>query len=410
LADLAKESVPEQVNITYGETNLQFGKDYIIPKPFDHRLITEVPPAVAKAAMESGVAKEPITDWEGYKEHLAERLGTGNKLMRTLMSKAKSDPKRIVFAEADHLDVLKAAQIVYDEEIGIPILLGDKEEIAGLMEEINFEADDIQIINPKSPEEKSRRDRYAKAYWEKRQRKGIAYLDAQKWMRERNYFAAMMVNEEEADCLVTGYSRSYPTVARPMIELIGVEKGIKRAAATNILMTKRGPIFFADTTMNINPSAKELALIGSMTARTMRMFGFEPNLAMLSFSNFGSTDVEEVHKVSEAVAYMHKHFPDINVDGELQVDFALSPRMMKEKFPFSKLVDKKVNGLLFPNLDAANISYKLLKEFGEMESIGPIVMGLKKPVHLIQFGASVDEIVNIASVAIVHAQENSIMK
>ena len=267
LANLAKESVPEQVNITYGETNLQFGKKYIIPKPFDHRLITEVPPAVAKAAMESGVAKEPIKDWDEYRDRLAERLGTGSKLMRTLVSKAKSDPKRIVFAEADHLDVLKSAQIIYDDEIGIPILLGDKEEIKSLMDEINFEADEIEIIDPKCAGETDRRNRFAKAYWGKRQRKGIAYLDAQKWMRERNYFAAMMVNEGEADCLVTGYSRSYPTVARPMIELIGIQKGVKRAAATNIMMTKRGPIFFADTTMNINPSAKELALIGSMMAK-----------------------------------------------------------------------------------------------------------------------------------------------
>ncbi len=404
LADLAKESVPEQVNITYGETNIQFGKDYIIPKPFDYRLITEVPPAVAKAAMESGVAKEPITNWEAYKEQLAERLGTGSKLMRMLMTRAKSNPKSIIFAEADHLDVLKAAQIIHDDGIGKPILLGNKEIIHELMDEINFEAD-VPIIDPKSDEEKERRNKFAKVYWEKRQRNGITLLDAQKWMRERNYFAAMMVNEGEADALVTGYSRSYPTVVKPMIELIGKQKGVKRIAATNIMLTQKGPIFFSDTAININPSAEELANISLMTSVAMKMFGFDPNLAMLSFSNFGSSKTDSSEKVAQAIEIMHKKHPQVCIDGELQADFALNAKMLKEKFPFSKLIGKKVNGLIFPNLDAANISYKLMKEFNQIESIGPIIMGLKKPVHIIQLGASVDEIVNIASVAIVHAQE-----
>lgn len=404
LADLAKESVPEQVNITYGETNIQFGKDYIIPKPFDYRLITEVPPAVAKAAMESGVAKEPITNWEAYKEQLAERLGTGSKLMRMLMTRAKSNPKSIIFAEADHLDVLKAAQIIHDDSIGKPILLGNKEIIHELMDEINFEAD-VPIIDPKSDEEKERRNKFAKVYWEKRQRNGITLLDAQKWMRERNYFAAMMVNEGEADALVTGYSRSYPTVVKPMIELIGKQKGVKRIAATNIMLTQKGPIFFSDTAININPSAEELANISLMTSVAMKMFGFDPNLAMLSFSNFGSSKTDSSEKVAQAIEIMHKKHPQVCIDGELQADFALNAKMLKEKFPFSKLIGKKVNGLIFPNLDAANISYKLMKEFNQIDSIGPIIMGLKKPVHIIQLGASVDEIVNIASVAIVHAQE-----
>lgn len=404
LANLAKESVPEQVNITYGKTNIQFGKDYIIPKPFDHRLITEIPPAVAKAAMDSGVAKEPITNWEAYKEMLAERLGTGSKLMRMLMTKAKSNPKTIIFAEADHLDVLKAAQIIHDDGIGTPILLGDKEIIKELMREINFDAD-LQIIDPKSEEETVRRNRFAKVYWEKRQRNGITLLDAQKWMRERNYFAAMMVNEGEADSLVTGYSRSYPTVVKPMIELIGKQKGVKRIAATNIMLTNRGPIFFSDTAINVDPTASELAGIAYMTSLAMKMFGFEPNLAMLSFSNFGSSKMPSAQKVSEAVNLIHKRFPEIVIDGELQADFALNPKMLKEKFPFSKLNGKKVNGLIFPNLESANIGYKLMKEFSSVGSIGPIIMGLKKPVHIIQLGASVDEIVNIASVAIVHAQE-----
>ena len=404
LANLAKESVPEHLNIMYGETNIQFGKDYIIPKPFDHRLITEVPPAVAKAAMESGVAKEPIRDWEAYKETLAERLGTGSKIMRMLMNRAKSDPKTIILAEADHLDVLKAAQIIYDDGIGTPILLGDKKIIHELMKEINFSAD-VQIFDPKCDEEEERRNRYAQVYWEKRKRNGITLFAAQKLMRERNYFAAMMLNEGGGDSLITGYSRAYPTVVKPMIELIGKEKGVKRIAATNIMLTKRGPIFFSDTAINIEPTAEELADICYMTATSMKMFGLEPNLAMLSFSNFGSSNSPLAEKVSQAVEIMHERHPEINVDGEIQADFALNPKLMKEKFPFSKLNDKKVNGLIFPTLDAANIGYKLMKEFDHMVSIGPIIMGLQKPVHILQLGASVDEIVNMSCVAIVHAQE-----
>tara|TARA_R110001583_G_scaffold179638_2_gene336508 strand:+ start:2506 stop:4782 length:2277 start_codon:yes stop_codon:yes gene_type:complete len=409
LADLAKESVPEQVNITYGESHIQYGKDYIIPKPFDHRLITEIPPAVAKAAMESGVAKKPITDWEGYKDILAERLGTGSKFMRMLMSRAKSDLKTIIFAEADHLHVLKAAQIVLDEGIGKPILLGDKVIIQELMKEINFEAE-VPVIDPKSDEEEGRRNKFAQIYWEKRQRNGMTLLSAQKRMRERNYFAAMMVNENEADSLVTGYSRAYPTVVKPIIELIGMQKGVRKIAATNIMLTKKGPMFFSDTAITINPTAKELANITYMTSVAIKMFGFEPNLAMLSFSNFGSSNSPLAEKVSEAVRLIHARFPNLTVDGELQADFALNPKLLKEKFPFSKLTGKKVNGLIFPSLESANIGYKLMKEFNEVDSIGPIIMGLKKPVHIIQLGASVDEIVNIACVAIVHAQEKAKIK
>jgi len=406
LANLAKEPVPEQVNITYGETSIQFGKDYIIPKPFDQRLITEIPPAVAKAAMESGVAKEPIKDWDAYRDNLAERLGTGSKLMRMIMSKAKTDPKTIVFAEADHLDVLKAAQIVHDEGIGKPILLGNKEIIEELMKEINFDVD-LPIIDPKSDEEIERRNRYAYDYWKKRQRNGITLLASEKLMRERNYFAAMMINEKEADALVTGYTRSYPSVVKPMIELIGKQRGVNRISATNIMLTKRGPIFFSDTAININPTAEELANITYMTSVAIKMFGFDPQIAMLSFSNFGSSESDLAEKVSKAVQIMHKKHPSINVDGEIQADFALNPKMLKEKFPFSKLNGKKVNGLVFPNLESANIAYKLMKEFNEADSVGPIIMGLKEPVHIIPLGSSVDEMVHIACIAIVQAQEKS---
>ena len=406
LANLAKETVPEQVNITYGEKHLQFGREYIIPKPFDQRLITEVPPAIAKAAMESGVAKEPIIDWDGYKEQLAERLGAGSKLMRMISERAKADPKTVIFAEADHLDVLKAAQIVHEDGIGIPILLGDKEVIQELMVELNFEAD-LQLIDPKSDEERERRHRFAQVYWEKNQREGITLLDARKWMRERNYFAAMMVNENEADSLVTGYSRSYPTVAKPIIDLIGIADGVKRVAATNIMMTDRGPMFFSDTAFNIDPNEEELAQIIRMTDRVMKIFGVIPHLAMLSYSNFGSANLKSSNKGGAAVAYTHKHHPEIVIDGEIQADFALNNTLRAEKFPFSKLMNRKVNGLIFPDLNSANISYKLIKELNNIESIGPIIMGLKKPVHILQLGASVDEMVNMVCVAVLDAQENA---
>jgi len=407
LADLAKEPVPEQVNITYGEKNIQFGREYIIPKPFDYRLMTEVPPAVAKAAMDSGVAKEPITDWEAYKENLADRLGTGSKLMRMLTSRAKANPKSVIFAEAEHLSVLKAAQTVHDEGIGIPILLGSRRIIKELMAELSFDAD-IEIINPLSKEEQPRRDRFAEIYWKKRQRDGVTLYDAKNRMRKSNYFAAMMVNEGEADALVTGYARSYPAVAKPIIEVIGKANGVKRISATNIMMTDRGPIFFSDTALNVDPNAEELVEISRMTDRVMKIFDIEPHLAMLSYSNFGSAaDSKLVSKGTAAVACIHKNFPEINIDGEIQADFALNKFKRGEKFPFSKLHDEKVNGLIFPNLNSANISYKLLKELNGMDSIGPIIMGLNKPVHILQFGCSVDEIVNMVCVAIVDAQENA---
>ena len=405
LAKLAKESVPEQVNIAYGETKLTFGKEYIIPKPFDPRLIAEVPPAVAKAAMESGVAKEPITDWEKYKESLLERMGSDNKIVRLLMNRAKLNPKRVVFAEGDQLAVLKAAQIAHDEGIAKPILLGRRETIKRLMEEIEFDAADVTIIDPKSEKEDSRKNKYAKVYWEQRKRRGITYYSAQRLMRERNYFAAMMVNEGDADALISGYSRNYPSVVKPMLELIGLAPGATRIATTNIMMTKRGPLFLSDTSINIEPSSKDLAKIAQMTSKVIKMFGMQPVMAMISYSNFGSSDNERASKVRDAVAFLHRHYPDMMVDGELQTDFALNDEMLRERFPFSKLVGKKVNALIFPNLDAANITYKLLKELNDADSIGPIMMGMRKPVHILQLGASVDEIVNMTSVAVVDAQQ-----
>lgn len=406
IAELAKSPVPEQVNIVYDEVNLSFGKNYIIPKPFDPRLIYTIPPAVAKAAMESGVAKEPIADWDKYRDELMERLGTGNKIIRMLHSRAKSNPKRIVFAEADHLDVLKAAQIVYDEGIGIPILLGNREIILELMNEVDFTGD-VEIIDPKSSEQEEKRLKYAEKYWKTRQRKGIKPLDAQKLMRERNYFSAMMVNEGDSDALLTGYSRNYASVVKPMLELIGMDRGVTRVAATNLMLTKSGPMFLADTTININPTAKHLAKITQLTGMLAKMFGITPNIAMLSFSNFGASEHEDAKKIREAVKLIHKYYPNVVIDGEIQADFALNPEMLKKEFPFSKLVDKKVNVLIFPNLNAANISYKMMKELYGAESIGPIMLGLRKPAHIVQLGSSVDEMVNMAAVAVVDAQNKS---
>jgi malate dehydrogenase (oxaloacetate-decarboxylating)(NADP+) len=404
LADLAKQPVPEQVNIAYGETRMAFGREYIIPKPFDPRLIGEVPPAVAKAAIDSGVATEPIEDWDAYKESLLQRLGNDNKLVRLLHNRAKTNPKKVVFAEADQLDVLKAAQIVHDEGIAIPILLGHKETILELKKEIEFDAE-VKIIDPKTDEFTAIKKKYAKKYWESRKRKGVTLYDAEKKIRERNYFAAMMVNQGDADALISGYARNYPTVLKPMLELIGKAQGVNKVATMNLMITERGPMFLADTSINIDPNAKEIAQIAQMTAQAIKMFGMEPVIAMLSYSNFGSSSNEKASKVKDAVTFLHRYYPDILVDGEVQSDFALNRSMLESKFPFSKLAGKKINALIFPNLDAANITYKLMKELNQTESIGPIMLGMRKPVHVLQLGASVDEMVNMTAIAVIDAQQ-----
>lgn len=404
LARLAKEPVPEQVNVAYDQTRLSFGKDYIIPKPFDPRLLVEIPPEVAKAAMDSGVASAPIEDWDRYKETLQSRLGNDQKLVRMLHNRAKIDPKRVVFTEADQLDVLKAAQIVLEEKIAIPVLLGRKETIKKLMEAIDFD-EDVEIIDPKSDEQYDKRERFAELFWEEQKRKGKTLYDSKRLMRERNYFGSMIVKNGDVDAMISGYSRNYPQVVKPILETLGKAKGVQRVAATNLMLTNRGPLFLSDTSININPSAKELAKIAQMTAETARMFGLTPVVAMLSFSNFGSNATEEAKKVSEAVSYLHRFYPDILVDGPLQSDFALNADMMERSFPFSQLKNSKVNTLIFPNLDAANITYKLMKELNGVLSIGPIMMGLAYPVHTLQLGASVEEIVNMTAVAVVDAQQ-----
>ncbi len=406
LAELAKENVPEQVNIAYGETKLGFGREYIIPKPFDSRLLTKIPPAVAKAAMESGVAKEPIEDWQRYEDELYERMGGDNKITRLLLNRAKLNPKRVVYAEADHLDVLKAAQIGHDEGLCKPILLGRKDVILELMQELEFEKTDaVEIIDPKSDECKDQVNAYAEVFWNARKRNGITLYEAQKLMRERNYYASMMVNEGDADALLSGYSRAYPTVVKPILDLIGMDKGVTRIAATNLMNTTRGPLFISDTSINIEPDSEDLAKIAYMTSRIVKMFGMEPIMAMVSYANFGSSKHDKAKKIKRAVEILHDKMPDLIVDGELQVDFALNRRMLESKFPFSKLAGRKVNTLIFPNLDAANSNYKLIKELNQTDSIGPILMGLKKPAHVLQLGASVEEMVNMTAVAVVDAQE-----
>lgn len=404
LADLTKEPVPEQVNIAYGETRFTFGREYIIPKPFDPRLIATVPPAVARAAMESGVAQEPIEDWDKYRDELLERLGDNNKIQRLLLDRARSNPKRIVFAESDQLDVLKTAQIAYEEGIAVPVLLGNRDTILELKEEIEFETD-VEIIDPKSKEEVGKVNAYAQIYWESRKRKGITLYEAQKLMRQRDYFAAMMVSEGDADGMLSGYSRSYPSVVKPLLEVIGTSPDVQRVAACNLMVTSRGPLFLADTSININPSAKELAKIAQMTASTVKMFGLEPVVAMVSYSNFGSSTHEKATTVRQAVSYLHRNYPDLIVDGEVQADFALNKEMLQSKFPFSKLAGKKVNTLVFSNIDSANITYKMIKELERADNIGPIMLGMRKPVHILQLGASVDEMVHMTAITVIDAQK-----
>ncbi|MAU16200.1 MAG: NADP-dependent malic enzyme [Muricauda sp.] len=404
LAELTREPVPEQVNIAYDTTRLTFGRNYIIPKPFDPRLITKIPPAVAKAAMDSGVARVPIQDWDRYEEELYQRSGNDNKVVRLLHNRAKVNPKRIVFAEAELLDVMKAAQIVHDEGIATPILLGDKQTIENLKKELDFNAE-VPIIDPRSDEFSHMRSKYALKLWESRKRKGETKYSARVNMGKRNYFGAMMLKEGDADGMISGYSRAYPKVLRPVFEVLGRAKNVQNASTVNIMITDRGPLFLADTSINIDPNAEELAEIAQMTANVAKTFGFKPVMALLSYANFGSSSHPNAQKVRDAVEILHKRNPDLVVDGEIQTDFALDPELSNNNFPFSKISGKKVNTLIFPNLESANITYKLLKGLNNADSIGPIMVGLTRAAHILQLGASVDEMVNMAAVAVIDAQE-----
>ncbi|MDB4239736.1 NADP-dependent malic enzyme [Flavobacteriaceae bacterium] len=409
LSALAKETVPEFVNIAYDKTKLTFNKNYIIPKPFDPRLITKIPPMVAKAAMDSGVAQQPIENWDKYEEELHSRLYSDKKIVRLLLNRAKANPKKIVFAEADHIDVLKAAQIVSEEGIGFPVLLGNVDIINELRKEIEYD-DEVLIIDPKSGAEKNNREKYGTSFWNKRKRKGVTLLDSIDKMKQRNYYAGMMLSSGDVDALISGYSRSYPATFKPVIETIGKSKGISKVATTNLMITNKGPLFFSDTSINIDPTSKDLAVIAKMTAETVKMFGITPTIAMVSYSNFGSSSHPMAFKVNQAVKYLHRYYPELSVDGEIQSDFALNKEMLTNKFEFSKLSGKNVNTLIFPNLDSANTNYKLVKELDKALSIGPIMMGMSKAAHIIQLGASVDEMVNMSALAVVDAQKKIKLK
>ncbi len=410
LAELAKKPVPEQVNIAYEETKLNFGKEYIIPKPFDPRLISEIPPAVAKAAMDSGVAQEPILDWDKYVQILDERLGSNQKLIRIIHRRArKAKEKKIVFTEADHLDVLKAAQICFEEKIAEPILLGGKKIIQELMESLDFD-EDLQIIDPTDKSNKYLIDKYSKTLFKKLKRKGKTLEDVKRLLRGRDYFGSMMVENGDADCMLSGYSKSYPSVFLPLINSIGKASGVEKVAATNLMITKQGPLFCSDTSLNINPTYNEIAKIAVNTAKIVNMFGIEPVIGILSYSNFGSSNFDEAKKISKAVEILHANNPELIVDGPIQSDFALNREMLKNRFPFSILNGRKVNTLIFPNLDSANITYKIIKELDNAVSVGPILIGLNKPIHILQLGASVDEIVNMSAIAIIDANQRKIKK
>jgi malate dehydrogenase (oxaloacetate-decarboxylating)(NADP+) len=405
IASLTKEPVPEVVNIAYNTRNITFGKDYIIPKPLDPRLITHVAPAVAKAAIDSGVARLVITDWEAYQEELKKRLGMDNKLIRNMTNKAKQNPKKVVFAEADNYKILKAAQIVSDEGIAIPILLGDESKIKSLISEHNLElGENVVIIDPRSPKEDERRKFFGDILFNKRKRRGYTLYEARKIMQERNYFGTMMVELGEADALISGLTRKYPDTIRPALQVIGTRKDVRRVAGMYIMITKNGPLFFADTTVNTNPTAEDLIDITLLTAEAVKQLNYSPRIAMLSYSNFGSSESEETRRVREAVAYLHEHYPELIVDGEMQANMALNSDLRFEQFPFSKLADSPANTLIFPSLASGNIAYKLVQELGAAEAIGPILIGMKKPVHILQLGSSIREIVNMVTIAVVDAQ------
>jgi malate dehydrogenase (oxaloacetate-decarboxylating)(NADP+) len=408
IAELAKKSVPEAVNMAYNAKNLKFGKDYIIPKPMDFRLMTNVSMAVAKAAIESGVARKVITDWDAYAEELKRRLGTDDAIMRAITNKAKSDPKRVVFAEADNYKILKAAQIVKDDNIAIPILLGNKERIQSIIEENALELEGVQIMDPAL--EPERVQKYAQSLYEKRQRRGVTLTESVKLMRDRNYFGSSMVEFGEADAMISGLTKNYATTIKPALQIIGTEDGVKRVAGMYMMMTEKGPVFFGDTTVNVDPTAEELVDLTILLEKSVRKFNITPRIALLSYSNFGSNEGVVPEKMRKAVKILHEQHPEIVVDGEMQGNFAINNIMLKDNFPFSRLVDAPANILVFPNLDSGNIAYKLLQELGGAEAVGPILLGLKKPVHIVQLGSSVREIVNMVTIAVldVQAKEESV--
>lgn len=404
LADLAKTAVPDIVNMAYNQPNMSFGPEYIIPKPLDPRLLSTVAPAVAKAAMDSGVAQKTIDNWDAYAVELNKRLGLDNQLMRVIGNKARKDPKRLVFAEADNQKILKAASIVYDEGMAYPILLGEPDKINMIAEQNNIDLTDIPIIDPRNDENEAKREYYADLFFKKRQRRGVNKYESLKLMKDRNHFGCMMVETGDADAMLSGLTKNYAQAIRPALQIIGTEEGVKKIAGMYLLLTKRGPLFLADTTVNFNPTAEELADITMMVAKEVRNFNLTPRIAMLSYSNFGSSDSPEARLVANATKILKQRNPSLIVDGEMQGSLAFNKEILKDNYPFSELVDEEVNVLMFPNLTSGNVTYNLLKEIGGADAIGPILLGLKKPVHVLQLGSSVRNIINMAIVAVVDAQ------
>ena len=407
LAALTKEAVPDIVNLAYNDNNISFGPTYIIPKPIDPRLLSTVAPAVAKAAIESGVARTMITDWEGYKIELDKRLGLDNQLSRVIGAKARKQPKRVVFADAENAKILKAAQLVLDEGVGFPILLGNEKKIRELAEAQAIDLEGIPIVDPKNEESEELRKQFGELFFVKRQRKGVNRYEAPKIMKERNHFGAMMVETGMADCMISGLSRNYPDTIKPAIQIIGTEPGVKKIAGMYLLFTKRGPLFLADTTVNFNPTAEELAEITLMVAKEVRNFNIVPRIAMLSYSNFGSSNSEEANLVRRAHAIVKQKDPNLICDGEMQGILAFNKEILKENYPFTELANGGVNTLIFPNLAAGNIAYNLLQEVGGADSIGPILLGLNKPVHVLQLGSSIRSIFNMVVIAVIDAQVKS---
>ncbi len=400
IAELAKEPVPEQVLLAYGKRNIVFGKDYIIPKPFDNRIIAKVSPAVAKAAMESGVAKQSITDWEAYKERLLDRMGSGSKSIRMLQNRAKLNPKKVVLSNGDELNVIKAAQIVKEEGIAEVVLLGSHARITQLMKENDIELD-VEIINPKHTMFDEKVEEYAQDLWEKRKRKGLNLHDAVRMMTNRDYFGSMMVEKGEADAFVTGYTRELTQSLKPLLEVIGKRDDIDKVSSVMMIMNKKGPLLLTDMAVIRDPSSKDLVNIALQSSRVVKLFGLQPKVAMLSYTNFSSTG--NSRKVAEAVKYLHENYPELEVDGEMQADIALSPSRMINEYPFSRLKDR-ANILVFPDMNSAALSYTLLRGITNVETLGPALMGIKKPAHVMLKQASVDEIVNLITLSVIDAQ------
>ena len=407
LAELAKTPVPDIVNLAYNEKNLSFGENYIIPKPVDPRLLAAIAPAVAKAAIESGVARKVITDWEAYKIDMNNRLGLDNQLSRVIGNKARQNPKRVVFADAENSKILKAAQLVLEEKIGYPILLGEEKIIREIAAANFVDLEGMPIINPKDGDTEEMRKSFGEIFFEKRQRKGVNRYEAYKVMKDRNHFGCMMVETGVADCMISGLSRNYPDTIKPALQIIGTETGVKKIAGMYLLFTKRGPLFLADTTINFNPTAEELAEITLLVAREVKQFNVVPKIAMLSYSNFGSSDSPEARLVQEARAIVKQKEPSLICDGEIQGMLAFNKELLKENYPFTELIDGEVNTLIFPNLAAGNIAYNLLQEVGGADSVGPVLLGLKKPVHVLQLGSSIRSIFNMVVIAVVDAQSKS---